>query len=119
MSLIRRTRSSRFFSSSRRRHTRYIGDWSSDVCSSDLVRPARATLCCLGNVTTGAEVRSRSEERSVGKEWRTRGKAVIDEKDGTTTFYVFDTEDPIISAYSRIFTGLVQDAALMPSGLHM
>ena len=24
------------FVSSRRRHTRYIGDWSSDVCSSDL-----------------------------------------------------------------------------------
>src|SRR5437764_5345021 len=23
--------------SSRRRHTRYIGDWSSDVCSSDLL----------------------------------------------------------------------------------
>src|SRR5437879_8613343 len=32
-----------FFFSSRRRHTRYIGDWSSDVCSSDLVRaPATA-----------------------------------------------------------------------------
>src|SRR5437764_11448014 len=29
-----------FFFSSRRRHTRYIGDWSSDVCSSDL-RPPR------------------------------------------------------------------------------
>src|SRR5437763_14141441 len=28
-----------FFFSSRRRHTRYIGDWSSDVCSSDLARP--------------------------------------------------------------------------------
>src|SRR5437762_5767788 len=28
--------SSSFFFSSRRRHTRYIGDWSSDVCSSDL-----------------------------------------------------------------------------------
>src|SRR5437879_10138381 len=27
---------STFFFSSRRRHTRYIGDWSSDVCSSDL-----------------------------------------------------------------------------------
>ena len=26
-----------FFFSSRRRHTSYIGDWSSDVCSSDLV----------------------------------------------------------------------------------
>src|SRR5437763_7711056 len=31
-----------FFFSSRRRHTRYIGDWSSDVCSSDLL-----TLCLL------------------------------------------------------------------------
>src|SRR5437762_1748846 len=29
-------RLNRFFFSSRRRHTRYIGDWSSDVCSSDL-----------------------------------------------------------------------------------
>src|SRR5437879_13806035 len=28
-----------FFFSSRRRHTRYIGDWSSDVCSSDLPMP--------------------------------------------------------------------------------
>src|SRR5437762_10381991 len=26
-----------FFFSSRRRHTRYIGDWSSDMCSSDLI----------------------------------------------------------------------------------
>src|SRR5437764_15343340 len=31
-----------FFFSSRRRHTRYIGDWSSDVCSSDL--PPRVRL---------------------------------------------------------------------------
>src|SRR5437879_8574505 len=35
-----------FFFSSRRRHTRYIGDWSSDVCSSDLdevgIQPAIA-----------------------------------------------------------------------------
>src|SRR5437762_4894736 len=27
-----------FFFSSRRRHTRYIGDWSSDVCSSDVAK---------------------------------------------------------------------------------
>src|SRR5437762_6745115 len=32
-----------FFFSSRRRHTRYIGDWSSDVCSSDLVLMTSAT----------------------------------------------------------------------------
>src|ERR1017187_10768159 len=30
-----------FFFSTRRRHTRYIGDWSSDVCSSDLLFCAR------------------------------------------------------------------------------
>src|SRR5476649_2624945 len=29
-----------FFFSSRRRHTRSLFDWSSDVCSSDLVLPA-------------------------------------------------------------------------------
>src|SRR5690606_39842365 len=28
-----------FFFSSRRRHTRFSRDWSSDVCSSDLERP--------------------------------------------------------------------------------
>src|SRR2546426_10046111 len=31
-----------FFFSSRRRHTRLQGDWSSDVCSSDLLAVARA-----------------------------------------------------------------------------
>src|SRR5437879_6920621 len=31
------------FLSSRRRHTRYIGDWSSDVCSSDLYAEAVQT----------------------------------------------------------------------------
>src|SRR5690606_20067854 len=30
-----------FFFSSRRRHTRFSRDWSSDVCSSDLARPHR------------------------------------------------------------------------------
>src|SRR5256885_12184951 len=29
-----------FFFSSRRRHTRLQGDWSSDVCSSDLTEPS-------------------------------------------------------------------------------
>jgi uncharacterized membrane protein (UPF0182 family) len=44
-------------------------------------------------------------------------KVVIDAYDGTTTFYVFDREDPIIAAYRRIFPGLFKDAALMPAGL--
>src|SRR5256885_16667096 len=33
-----------FFFSSRRRHTRLQGDWSSDVCSSDLVEDGRVDL---------------------------------------------------------------------------
>jgi hypothetical protein len=44
-------------------------------------------------------------------------KAVIDAYDGTTTFYVFDQEDPIIAAYRRIFPSLFKDAATMPAGL--
>src|SRR5262249_56408972 len=36
-----------FFFSSRRRHTRLVSDWSSDVCSSDLKRDA-AQIACPG-----------------------------------------------------------------------
>src|SRR5437763_11483459 len=71
--------SSFFFFSSRRRHTRYIGDWSSDVCSSDLVDDLEAAI--RGEVIdifpAGAEMpvrlgHDRSEERRVGKECRSR-----------------------------------------------
>jgi uncharacterized membrane protein (UPF0182 family) len=44
-------------------------------------------------------------------------KVVIDAYDGTTTFYVFDPEDPIIAAYRRIFPSLFKDASTMPPGL--
>ena len=44
-------------------------------------------------------------------------KVVIDAYNGATTFYVFDTEDPIIAAYRRIFPSLFKDAAMMPPGL--
>jgi uncharacterized membrane protein (UPF0182 family) len=44
-------------------------------------------------------------------------KVVIDAYDGTTTFYVFDTEDPIIAAYRRIFPALFKDASMMQPGL--
>src|SRR5256885_2934467 len=90
-----------FFFSSRRRHTRLQGDWSSDVCSSDL-RLSEESICVvprdgaflLGNFVTNVKssaafyfpkiaVQSsleslpapksiRSEERRVGKECRSR-----------------------------------------------
>ncbi|HTQ60109.1 MAG TPA: UPF0182 family protein [Candidatus Solibacter sp.] len=44
-------------------------------------------------------------------------KVVIDAYNGTTTFYVFDSEDPITAAYRRIFPGLFQDASAMPPDL--
>jgi uncharacterized protein len=44
-------------------------------------------------------------------------KVVIDAYNGATTFYVFDTEDPIIAAYRGIFPNLFKDAATMPPGL--
>src|SRR3712207_1118201 len=44
-----------FFFSSRRRHTRYWRDWSSDVCSSDLVKGPKGELTVP--VGRGVEVR--------------------------------------------------------------
>jgi uncharacterized membrane protein (UPF0182 family) len=44
-------------------------------------------------------------------------KVVIDAYDGTTTFYVFDTKDPILATYRRIFPSLFKDAESMPAGL--
>ena len=42
-------------------------------------------------------------------------KVVIDAYDGTTTFYVFDKNDPIIATYRSIFPSLFKDASEMPS----
>src|SRR5690348_18318402 len=72
-----------FFFSSRRRHTRWTGDWSSDVCSSDLCRcwrgpsPPRARQRLRGGTgsTPSLAHRPRSEERRVGKECRSRGSS--------------------------------------------
>src|SRR5690606_39299291 len=91
-----------FFFSSRRRHTRFSRDWSSDVCSSDLRRLSDAFFSmgdlalkagrhadavqdyrkCLAlrktlddpiKVLEVQERLGRSEERRVGKERRWRG----------------------------------------------
>src|SRR5690606_40757879 len=90
-----------FFFSSRRRHTRFSRDWSSDVCSSDLRGIIGCPLCPyipLNFVSVGLKTMSvnlhgfsfgescyvcrsrrcetefgiRSEERRVGKECRSR-----------------------------------------------
>lgn len=44
-------------------------------------------------------------------------KVVVDAYDGSTTFYVFDSKDPILEAYRHIFPTLFKPAADMPAGL--
>ncbi len=44
-------------------------------------------------------------------------KAVVDAYDGTVTFYVFDSNDPILAAWRGIFPGLFKDASTMPAWL--
>jgi uncharacterized membrane protein (UPF0182 family) len=44
-------------------------------------------------------------------------KVVIDAYDGSTTFYVFDEQDPILAAYRRVFPGLFKEGTAMPAGL--
>src|SRR3712207_8382105 len=89
-----------YFFSSRRRHTRYWRDWSSDVCSSDLMRDLRGEVYYAQDwfwedwfrhlerpgrpfvnreeadqwLAQGREAlkAARSEERRVGKECRSR-----------------------------------------------
>src|SRR5690606_41173868 len=96
-----------FFFSSRRRHTRFSRDWSSDVCSSDLVEITAAMSIRIGaNTMIAAEcsindcdwhglynrtrpfrcskpvVLGRSEERRVGKEGRHRRGAYSGKRNG-------------------------------------
>src|SRR5438034_6015898 len=67
-----------FFFSSRRRHTRSLCDWSSDVCSSDLKQLQYGGAVTIEREISGPrqieDVRAakRSEERRVGKECRSR-----------------------------------------------
>src|SRR5207237_6593630 len=65
-----------FFFSSRRRHTRFKCDWSSDVCSSDLALRCSGVLvfvrAMVGIPSSVWAVDARSEERRVGKECRYR-----------------------------------------------
>src|SRR5207245_5589748 len=105
-----------FFSSRSRRHTRCYRDWSSDVCSSDLTRTmeifCHGTSLPLENNSFSLDselkdawglpalrltykdhpddlklVNWRSEERRIGKEWRSRVVRVLYKKEiGTITY---------------------------------
>jgi uncharacterized protein len=44
-------------------------------------------------------------------------KIVVDAYNGTTDFYIFDEEDPIVRTYARAFPGLFKPASAMPQAL--
>jgi uncharacterized membrane protein (UPF0182 family) len=44
-------------------------------------------------------------------------KVVVDAYTGATTLYVFDSEDPILATYRRIFPSLFKDGTAMPADL--
>jgi len=44
-------------------------------------------------------------------------KILIDAYTGQTTFYVFDTKDPMLSAYRAVFPSLFADASAMPAAV--
>src|SRR5438093_10540494 len=85
-----------FFFSSRRRHTRLVSDWSSDVCSSDLdgiqttdVNPPRAAAAVPVAIVSFAvcpgsrkcTCKSRSEERREGKSVDVGGRRMTTKED--------------------------------------
>src|SRR5215213_10764459 len=92
-----------FFFSSRRRHTRLVSDWSSDVCSSGLTLSVmvsfvwRASSAISGRATCRM-LNVRSEERRVGKECRSRWSPYDYKKKGrqqrATHGDLFDVGDP-------------------------
>src|SRR5947199_9205606 len=85
-----------FFFSSRRRHTRCLSDWSSDVCSSDLHGIEGLLLDLPGHADTtpepgGLNLDVRSEERRVGKECRSRWSPYHYKKKAKASGVVDDT----------------------------
>src|SRR2546430_1524547 len=62
-----------FFFSSRRRHTIFDCDWSSDVCSSDLLIVAVAALCFGVALYFGAS-RTSAEREHGNHDWPNHGK---------------------------------------------
>src|SRR5438093_11295390 len=109
-----------FFFSSRRRHTRLVSDWSSDVCSSDL----RGRFGIIEVLTVSAEVERRiaageTAEHIAGAARRSgmkglwdsglehvlRGESTLDELTRVVDIPEEDDQPPDATAGSRRSTG--------------
>src|SRR5256885_13017725 len=102
-----------FFFSSRRRHTRLQGDWSSDVCSSDLQRADRAV--------PGGLVRRSSRSHGRGACGRDRKSTRLNSSHLVISYAVFclkkknkQTHNPLLrDAYTYTYSMPLHAAALI------
>ena len=68
-----------FFFSSRRRHTRLVSDWSSDVCSSDLGRQSKFLIDALYPALEG--IRAKYSRNYDCHRWRKLVSAAVRQDD--------------------------------------
>src|SRR5690625_5738796 len=79
----------RFFFSSRRRHTRWPRDWSSDVCSSDLMKGAVAKAEEIVAEREGAVLaRQFANEANPAIHRKTTAEEVWNDTDGDVDYFV-------------------------------
>src|ERR671936_3062291 len=82
-----------FFFSSRRRHTRLQGDWSSDVCSSDLVGETLSSGTGASGAAVAAFLRGGTSPITV----RLDGGALTVEVDDDLGVRLTGTAEPVFS----------------------
>src|SRR2546426_6739989 len=68
-----------FFFSSRRRHTRLQGDWSSDVCSSNLMHDATMLFIPTDDVWASVIVEGNAPRATLQARWLTDGGGVLEQ----------------------------------------
>src|SRR5690606_41180701 len=98
------TRQLLFFFSSRRRHTRFSRDWSSDVCSSDLSPPRSR-----GDTGAGAAERPARQRRaspaSARAEWASRCRWQIGRASCRERAYIAEDDATLINiARKRLYS---------------
>src|SRR6267378_4513447 len=115
-----------FFFSSRRRHTRSLRDWSSDVCSSDLIAQPRQpypedSAAALARVRrVRAEIAKGTKFEDVAK--RESGDTVSGAKGGDLGWIKRDEVgfDPqFMAAVRRLAPGVVSQPVLSSFGYHL
>src|SRR3712207_2851552 len=119
-----------FFFSSRRRHTRYWRDWSSDVCSSDLSSPTN--LIAPGQARLMGEGWETARRRDDGNDWvefSLAGPGVVRLAELDTSYFVGNSpgwaslhgtrRGPGARAGSEDWTELLPRTRLQPDTRHL